>query len=354
MDYSLVDVLVFAPLAPLLALILFWFIQLLMIESLKHQLSKIWENHGALCRFSNFMGVLFQTIAHVAGYTLTGIGVAEFSLSVDDSRVSPKRERKGVPEWIANLFLTLGPFFIPSFVVFLLLLFSPDVYAVLSNLVVDDSFTFSGMLISFGSLLHQFGVAFLTFLINLDLFNPFHVGFLVLFLFFGLGIRPSYIGEERRRVSMLYDLSMIKKMLTNHPVYVIATIAVIYIIFYLFFLLKVQFYVIFFSFLGWLSIIAIVAILAAHVLVMMFRVSDLLPSYKRFLPFVVPVVSYIILRLFFLVFPTSLQYSLSLVLTVVATVVVSILLLEFETNKLKMFSKIGQRKGEDVEDEKRG
>ncbi|HEC81301.1 MAG TPA: hypothetical protein ENI42_02585, partial [Thermoplasmatales archaeon] len=83
MAYSLVDVLVFAPLAPLLALILFWFIQLLMIESLKHQLSKIWENHGALCRFSNFMGVFFQALAHVAGYTLTGIGVAEFSLSVD-------------------------------------------------------------------------------------------------------------------------------------------------------------------------------------------------------------------------------------------------------------------------------
>ena len=353
MDYSLVDTLLFAPLAPLLALLLFWFIQLLMIESLKHHLSRIWENHGALCRFSNFIGVFFQALAHSAGYTLTGIGVAEFTLSVSESKVSPKKEKKGVPEWVANLFLAFGPFFLPPLIIFLLLLTSPDIHIMLENLVVNEGYTFSSMLISFGSLLYQFGITFLTLVTSLDLLNPFHLCFLLLFLFFGLGIRPSYIGEEHKRVGMLHDLALIKKTLLNHPLYVIATLTVTYLLFYLFFLLQLPFYVVIFSFLGWLALIAIVAIISSHLLVAVFLLSDQLPSYKRFLPFIVPVVSYILLRLLFLVFPTRLQYAISLLLTIFITLLVGFLLLRFETNKLKMLSEIKQRKGEDVQDEKR-
>lgn len=353
MDYSLVDILLFAPLAPLLALLLFWFIQLLMIESLKHHLSRIWENHGALCRFSNFIGVFFQALAHSAGYTLTGIGVAEFTLSVSESKVSPKKEKKGVPEWVANLFLAFGPFFLPPLIIFLLLLTSPDVHVMLENLVVNEGYTFSSMLITFGSLLYQFGITFLTLLTSLDLLNPFHLCFLMLFLFFGLGIRPSYIGEEHKRVGMLHDLALIKKTLLKHPLYVIATLTVTYLLFYLFFLLHLPFYVIMFSFLGWLALIAIVAIISSHLLVAVFLLSDQLPSYKHFLPFIVPVVSYILLRLLFLVFPTKLQYAISLLLTVFITLLIGFLLLRFETNKLKMLSEIKQRKGEDVQDEKK-
>lgn len=353
MDYSLLDILLFAPLAPLLALLLSWFIQLLMIESLKHHLSKIWENHGALCRFSNFIGVFFQALAHSAGYTLTGIGVAEFSLSVSESKVSPKKEKKGVPEWVASLFLAFGPFFLPPLIIFLLLLMSPDIQLMFGKLTVNEGYTFSSMLISFGSLLHQFGVTFLTLLINLDLLNPFHLCFLMIFLFFGLGIRPSYIGEEHKRVGMLHDLALIKKTLLNHPMYVTATLIITYLLFYLFFLLQLPFYVTIFSFLGWLALIAIVAIISSHLLLALFLLSDRLPSYKRFLPFIVPVVSYILLRLLFLVFPTKLQYAISLLLTVFITLMIGFLLLRLETNKLKMLSEINQKKGEDAEDEKR-
>ena len=62
MAVSPVDIIVFAALAPILGVLLFWFIQLLFIESQKYLLSKIRKKHEPLCNFTNFAGILFQTI----------------------------------------------------------------------------------------------------------------------------------------------------------------------------------------------------------------------------------------------------------------------------------------------------
>ena len=59
MDYS-IDIVVFAPLAPILAALLLWFIQLLFIQSEKFLLGKIRPKHESLCKFTNFLGILFQ------------------------------------------------------------------------------------------------------------------------------------------------------------------------------------------------------------------------------------------------------------------------------------------------------
>ena len=45
MEGSIIDILIFAPLAPILGVMLFWFIQLLFIESEKYLLSKIRTKH---------------------------------------------------------------------------------------------------------------------------------------------------------------------------------------------------------------------------------------------------------------------------------------------------------------------
>ncbi|HDO19655.1 MAG TPA: hypothetical protein ENG74_02905 [Thermoplasmatales archaeon] len=331
MDYSAVDVFGVAPLAPLAGILLFWFIQLLFIESLKYGLSKIWENHKALCRFSNFMGIFFQALAHALGYTLTGIGVAEFSLSVSEGRVVPKKEKKGFPEWLANLFLSVGPFFVPPLIIFCIVAFMPDMLSVRPL----EGFTFSENLISFGSLLSQFGFKFLAFLVNLDLFNPFHLGFLLLFLIVGLGIRPSYIGEENRRIGMLHDLSMIKRSLIKHPVYLLIGFVSLYILSYISLFLNIPIYVIVLSFFGWLSVISIVALLFAHFIVGLIWISDRLPSYKRFIPFSSLVLFYIIIRAVFSSLSLPYQYTVPLLLSPVVSLVSSFILLRIETNKLK-------------------
>ena len=45
---STIDIIIFAPLAPIFGVILFWFIQLLFIESQKYLLSTIREKHEPL------------------------------------------------------------------------------------------------------------------------------------------------------------------------------------------------------------------------------------------------------------------------------------------------------------------
>lgn len=91
---SIIDVIIFAPLAPIFGVILFWFIQLLFIESQKYFLSKIRNNHEPLCRFTNFLGILFQTICHALGYTVTKSGISSFYVSVNYGKVAPKKEKR--------------------------------------------------------------------------------------------------------------------------------------------------------------------------------------------------------------------------------------------------------------------
>ena len=106
MTTSALDIVIFAPLAPILGVILFWFIQLLFIESQKYILSKIKKKHEPLCRFTNFLGIFFQSICHALGYTVTRSGISNFYISVDYGRVSPKKEKKGIFEWVSKI-----PFF---------------------------------------------------------------------------------------------------------------------------------------------------------------------------------------------------------------------------------------------------
>ena len=338
MEDRLIDILVFAPLAPLLGIILFWFIQMILVEFLKYNLSKIWNRHGAFCRFSNFMGLFFQSLTHVMGYTLTGIGVDEFSLGVDNENVRPKREKEGLPKWLADVFITFGPFFVPPLMIFLVLLPSSNFLKILDfNYFVG--YGFSNVLTSFGVLMERFGLRFISMIVNIDLFNPFHVGFMLLLIIVGLGIRPSYI-EGDKRVDMMYDLRLIKNLMAAHPLYFVSFICVLYIIFYVLFLFHMPFYVLFFSFFGWLSVIAIVAVLIAMILIAFIRFSDRTASYLRFIPFIVFIASYILIRVFFLIFPNPFKYSSSIVVSTVASLLAGFLLAKFENDKVKMLATI--------------
>ena len=124
MTVSPVDVVVFAPLAPLFGVLLFWFIQLMFIESQKYLLSKIWGQHKPLCRFTNFLGILYQTICHALGYTVTKSGISNFYISINYGKVAPKKEKKGIFEWMSNSFLFIGPFFIPSLLLLICFFFN--------------------------------------------------------------------------------------------------------------------------------------------------------------------------------------------------------------------------------------
>lgn len=333
MDNSMLDTLIIAPLAPLAGLLIFWFIQLLFAESLKVLMREIWENHKAFCRFSNFVALLLQSISHVLGYVLTGIGVGEFSLSVKDTKISPKKEKRGAPLFFADIFLAFGPFFVPPLIIFLIYL--PFHLTVFQNINPGGCYTFSASLISFGYTLQRFGIDFIGFLLYLDLLNPFHLFFLLIFLLIGLGIRPSFIEEEEKRFSMLNDISKIKNLILSHPYFILATFVLLYVIFYILYFLDLPFYVLIFSFFGWLSIISISSLLLAHFVVFLIWAGDRLPSLKRYLPLMLPICLYIFYRFVFYVIYVDLFLPLSNVMTLVTTFLAVIAILKYETNKLK-------------------
>ena len=78
----------------------------------------------------------------------------------------------------------------------------------------------------------------------MDLFNPLHVGFLFVLLFFGLGIRPSYIGEERKeKIDMIHDLKNIKDHLVEKPLYILVIILGLYVFYFLSLFLNPNWYV---------------------------------------------------------------------------------------------------------------
>ena len=228
MDVSPVDVLVFAALAPLLGVIVFWFIQLLFIESYKYYLSKIKRKHMPLCRFTNFTGILFQTICHALGFTATMSGISHFHVNIHYGKVKPKREKKGIFEWISNSFLFIGPFFLPSLLLLLCLLFLLPSSSF--SLFSGPYYSFASGMQTFGANIYHFSVGFFSFLARIDLAHPGHLGFLVLLMFLGMGIRPSYIGEDKRRkVDMLYDLSNIKAHIFHKPLYLVLLLSLIHI-----------------------------------------------------------------------------------------------------------------------------
>jgi len=87
-----IDAFIGAALGPIIGVGIFWFLQLLFIETQKRLLSKLRRRHEAFCRFTNFIGILFQTICHALGYTVTRSGIASFQVTVNYGKVEPKKE----------------------------------------------------------------------------------------------------------------------------------------------------------------------------------------------------------------------------------------------------------------------
>ena len=105
----------------------------------------------------------------------------------------------------------------------------------------------------------------LGFLVNIDLFNPLHVGFLFVLLFFGFGIRPSYIGEERKeKIDILHDLIHIKDHLVKKPLYILVIVLLLYVFYLLSLFLNPMVYIGLFSIFGWMSLTAIIALLLTY------------------------------------------------------------------------------------------
>jgi hypothetical protein len=353
MEGSPIDIVIFAPLAPILAVLLFWFIQLLFIESEKFLLTKIRPKHKPLCRFTNFLGILFQTICHAMGYTVTRSGISDFYISISYGKVAPKKQKKGLFEWIANGFLFVGPFFLPAFLLLICLFFlmSSGFEIVTPVQLFDVKYTFAGQIITFGTSLFTFSEGFFGFLFKIDLLHPSHLGFLILLIFFGMGMRPSYIGEERKeKVDMLYDLRNIWSLIRLKPLYLIILFLMSYIFFYISLFLNNNWYVALFSILGWVSIISIVALVITDVILLFIKTTDEIPGFWRYIPFITVPLSYFLFRVFFYFFRTKYTFTLSLVLMILITILIIYILLKFKTNKfktstgIKFFKK--KRKGE--------
>jgi hypothetical protein len=334
-----IDSLIGAALAPILGVAAFWFLQLSFIEIQKRMLSKLRHQHEAFCRFTNFIGILFQSICHALGYAVTRSGIAAFQLTVNYGKVEPKKEKTGVFEWIARSFLLFGPFFIPAGLV---LLFS---YVVLDNGFVFSTsaqYTFVGFLTDFGGNLFTFANAFVRFLVTIDLFNPIHVGFLFVMLFFGLGIRPSYIVEGRKeKIDMIYDLKHIKNHLIQKPLYIFVSIGIIYVFYLLSLFLNPQFYLAVFSVLGLISLTAIIALLLTYLSIILIRATDEIRAYWKAVPFITLIVSYVLARVFFIYYPMKQVETSSLLVMMVSTLIITMLLIKYKrTNRFKTATKM--------------
>jgi hypothetical protein len=333
MDGSIIDIVIFAALAPIFGVVLFWFIQLLFIESQKYFLSLIESNHNALIKFSNFLGILFQTICHALGYTLTRSGISSFYVSVNYGKVSPKKVRKGVLEWISNAFLIIGPFFFPGILLLICLFFlvNSDFF-----IIYSQGYTFSDNLISFGLNLYNFSTGFLGFTFSMDLFNPFHFGFLIILIFMGLGMRPSFIGEKNlEKVDMIYDLKKIRYNILHKPIYIFLLILLSYILFYVSILFEHNYYIAFFTVLGWISIISIVSLIITHMIILLINFTDSLPDLHKIFVYITIPLSYILFRIIFFYFPISYHNSVSLLLTVSLSSILIYILLKKKNNKFK-------------------
>jgi len=356
MEGSALDIIVFAPLAPILGVILFWFIQLLFIEEEKYLIDKIREKHQPLCRFTNFLGVLFQTICHALGYTVTKSGISDFYLSVNYGKVAPKKEKEGVFEWVSNGFLFIGPFFIPAclLLIFLFFMMNDGFQIKTPEQLIDMKYTFSGQMNTFGSSLSNFTSNFFAFLFNIDLFHPPHIGFLFLMIFLGMGMRPSYIGEKKQeKVDMIYDLRNIWSLITHKPLYLIILFLGAYVFFYISLFLDQNWYVAVFSIFGWISIISIASILIANLILLLIKTTDEIDGFKKLLPYLTIPVAYILMRVLFVFLPNEFSNSVSIVVTIIITGLVAFLLLNQKTNKfkfkipIKLFRKKKSKDGKD-------
>jgi hypothetical protein len=341
-----VDSLLGGFIAPILGVIAFWFLQLGLIEIQKRILSTLRHSHEAFCRFTNFIGVLFQTVCHALGYTVTRSGIATFHVTVNYGTVEPKKEKSGVFEWIATSFLLLGPFFIPAALV---LLFSLVIIGNACVFPVAVKYTFVESITNFGNSMSTFASQFFLFLGRMDLFNPLHLGFLIVLLFFGLGIRPSYFGEERKaKIDMIYDLKNILSHLRQKPWYLLIVLLFVYVFYLLSLFLSKNWYMAFFAILGWISLTAIIALLLTYLLLLLIKSTDHIQGWWKAGVYLSPPISYVVARLVLLYYPVKPIESIALLLMVVSTGVVTILLLKYKkTNRFKTATKMKHMTVED-------
>lgn len=340
---SALDVIILAPLATLFGLVLIWFIQLLFIESQKYLLNTLNKRYEALIRFTNFIGIFFQTFCQALGYTVTRKGISRYYLSVNYGQVDPKREKSGLFEWVSNGFLFLGPFFIPSLVLLVCSLFLIPEGLVFT---VNSTYTFSANLIAFSTNLYVFSSNLFIFLLSIDLLHPVHVGFFLLLVMLGLGIRPSYIDNKSfKKLSMFYDLKNIKDNLLTHPLYIVMFLLLFYCFSYISVLFNGNWYVSLCSIFGWAAIIAIIALIIAHGLLFLIRISDELPDGMRFIPFIMAVVAYLGFRVIFYFFSIPYMHTVTLLIMFVSLSISEIVLLSKFTNKFKTKKKMKSKKG---------
>jgi hypothetical protein len=333
MDGTAIDIIFFGALAPILGVILFWFIQLLFIESQKYFLSIIKKKHEALIKFSNFLGILFQTICHALGYTVTRSGISKFYISVNYGKVSPKKIRRGVLEWSSNIFLIIGPFFFPGIILLICLFFLIDSSYFT---IYQQGLTFSDNLINLGLNTYNFSNGFLNFIFNIDLFHPFHLGFLILLIIMGLGIRPSFISEEKyQKVDMLFDLKNIRYKILHKPLYIFLLFLISYVLFYISVLINRNFYIAFFSILGWLSIISIISLVITHLILIFINFSDKLEYYYKISIYISLPLLYILFRIIFYYFPINISNGLSLIFTILIVALLIYYLLKKKENTFK-------------------
>ncbi len=328
---SAVDVVTFivVPFFLVLAVFGLWLVQLLVIEAQKHFLFSLRRRHEPLIRFTNFVGILFQMLCEWLGYTVTNSGVAEFRLSINEGAVKPKRARTGALKWIAESILFLGPFLIPAG---LLLLAGYFVFRS-GYTILPSAFTIQGQAVSFGTALFGFAQSFVAFLEHLDLFNPLHIGFLVLLLFCGLGIRPSYRGERRKEhITFSSNLGNIKVLFLDRPRYLIYVFMVIYILAAASFLAGAPWFLDVVTVFGWVALLAILALLLTFVLLVFLRTLDEIKARYRVFPFLSMVLGYVGFRLLFFVVPVENAEGASLFGMLGVTLAVTICLLKWKTS----------------------
>jgi hypothetical protein len=347
MDGSIIDIMLFAPLATILGVLLFWFIQLLFIQGQKYLLEKIRKKHEPFCRFTNYLGILFQTICQALGYTVTKSGISDIYVSVNYGKVAPKKQKKGIFEWISNAFLFIGPFFLSAFLLLICLFFilKNGFDTTIPVHLLELKYTFGGQLTIFGVNLYEFTASFFNFLVNIDLFHPVHLGFLFLLIFLGLGIRPSYLGEKKiDKIDILYELKNIWQLITYKPAYIVSLFLVSYSFFYLSLLLDKGFYATLFSVFGWLSIISIIALFLSFLILLFIFAIDKIKGRKKIIPYITIPISYILARVLFIYLPTDMDKSMSLIIMILLTILVIYLLMKPKCDKFKTKKKIKRLK----------
>ncbi|MCX6661287.1 MAG: hypothetical protein NTY91_01915 [Euryarchaeota archaeon] len=334
-----IDVLFVAALAPILGVAAFWFLQIFFIEIQKRLLSRLRHRHEVFCRFTNYIGILFQTISQALGYTVTRSGIAAFQVSVNYGKVEPKKEKEGVFEWVARSFLIFGPFFIPAGLVLLISYFIIGKGFIFPTPV---QYTFVESLTGFWGSLSTFADEWVGFLVNIDLLNPLHIGFLFVLLFFGLGIRPSYIGQERKeKIDIFYDLRHMKDHLVEKPLYIVVIILFLYVFYMLSLFFNPVVYIGLFTIFGWMSLTAIIAILLTFPVLLMIRATDEIQPHWKLIPLVTLVVSYVVARVFFIYFPTKEVERVSLLVMLLSTILITLVLIKYKrTNRFKTATKM--------------